>query len=259
MSTLRDLQQQFQDYLLAGKVDFAQSIVSTERMSVETRLSIYGLAYRSRLHEALVHHYPVLQKYLGENAFSDIAHRYIDQCPSVCRSIRWFGDQLSHFLKQHIQYEEIDFLSELAQFEWLQTNVFDSADHAVLDVEEVGKIPPERWSEMRFTIHPSVHCIVLSWNVACIWQAVFDQNKPDEPMSYSSPITWILWRRDLMNYFSSLTEHEAWAIDVIMKHNTFGEMCEGLCEWFDESEVGVQAGSLLKKWIESGWLSEVVF
>lgn len=259
MSDLLNLQDKFQHYLLQGHVDFQKLIISTEKVSIETRLSIYSNAYQSRLVEALASNYPILHIYLGQEIFEKIACDYINQFPSHYRSIRWFGDQLAQFLNGHLEYKKFPYLSELAQFEWAQTLVFDAADSAILQVEEVAQIPPESWMDLRFTPHPSVHRINLSWNVVQIWQSISDDQKPDEPAQNSSIVSWVLWRRDLINRFCSLTEAESWAIDAILQKLTFGEICEGLCQWFDDQDAGVQAASLLKGWIQSGLLTEVKF
>ena len=259
MNDLLTIQDQFQHYLLQGQVDFQKFIVSTEKVPAETRLSIYSNAYQSRLVEALASNYPILNIYLGQEIFEKIASDYINQFPSHYRSIRWFGDQLTNFLNEHSEYKECSYLSELAQFEWIQTLVFDSADSVILKMEDVSQIPPESWMEMRLIPHPSIHRINLSWNIVQIWQSISDGQRPDEPSQNPSKIPWVLWRRDLINRFCSLTDVESWAIDAIVQRLTFGEICEGLCQWYDDQEAGIQAASLLKNWIQSGLLTEVKF
>jgi hypothetical protein len=39
---------------------------------------------------------------------------------------------------------------------------------------------------------------------------------------------------------------------------SFGDICEGLCQWVSEEEAGQRAASLLKTWIQLGLLAEVV-
>lgn len=256
MKRLCHLQDKFQNYLLQGNSDFQNLIVSTEKVSVETRLGIYSNAYKSRLIEALASNYPVLNGYVGDTIFEKIASEYINQFPSCFRSIRWFGDSLSEFLHHHHEYKELPYLSELSRFEWLQTLVFDAADRPVLQLKEVAQIHPESWAAMRLCAHPSLHRVDLSWNVVQIWQAVAEDQTPNEPIKGPCE-PWILWRKELMNRFCSLTESEAWAIDAVFKKLTFGEICVGLCHWMSEEEAGSYAASLLRGWIASGLLAEV--
>jgi len=257
MNHLISLQNQFQSYLMNGHSEFQKSVVSTAKVPAEKRLAIYANAYRARLMDALASNYPILYQYLGTTSFEKMANNYLSQYPSHFRSIRWFGDQLPDFLNHHDQYKTFPYLSELAQFEWLQTLVFDSADSPTIKMEEIAAIPPESWADMRLHVHPTLHRLHLSWNVVQIWQSISDNQSPDEPIKNVSSSYWILWRRDLINRFCLLSEDEAWAINALFREATFGELCEGLCQWVEEDIAGQHAASFLKKWIQSGILRGV--
>ena len=137
MSGLHRLQNQFQDYLLNSNPLFQNSIVNTKKIPAETRLAIYANAYRSRLIDALAANYPVLQAHLGCAQFEELGQAYLSAYPSLHRSIRWFGDQLTHFLCKNSCYKEIPYLGELAQFEWTLTLVFDATDSTILQMEKM--------------------------------------------------------------------------------------------------------------------------
>lgn len=245
MNTLVTLQDQFQDYLLHSSNKIHAHIVSTEKVPADTRLAIYNNAYWTRLLEALATTYPILKKYLGDEAFEKLGYDYINQYPSSYRSIRWFGDQLATFIMS-------PFLAELARFEWTMTLVFDAADSEVLQIAEVGRIPPEEWINMRFQAHPSAHRLNLFWNVVPIWQALAEEQSPIKPVQSPSPVGWMLWRKELISQFCSLPIEEAWAIDTLLKGATFGEICEGLCQWIEEEKAALHAASLLKGWLAAG-------
>ncbi len=91
-----------------------------------------------------------------------------------------------------------------------------------------------------------------------IWQAITDEQTLEDPQQSASTVDWIIWRNELMSQFSSLSEDEAWAIDAITNGLTFGELCEGLCQWVDEQDAGVHAASLLKGWITAGLITDVI-
>ena len=149
-------------------------------------------------------------------------------------------------------------MAELAQFEWTLALVFDAADSRVIQLEEIQTIPPEAWADMRLKAHPSTHCLSLNWNVVQIWQAITEDHVLPEPQQNTGPLDWIVWRTDFMSQFSSLTTDEALAINAMMDNHTFEELCEGLCQWIDEDNVGMHAASLLKGWITSGLIVEVL-
>lgn len=259
MSDLLHLQNKFQNYLLKDDADIKKLIVSSEKVSADTRLAIYSNSYRLRLIEALVSNYPVLHVYVGEEMFNHIANDYITAHPSQYRSIRWFGDKLGAFLNDHEVYKTSPYLAELAQFEWLQTMVFDAANSQILKMTDITQIPADAWMNMRIYPHPSVYRINVSWNIVQIWQAITDEKPPDEPTQSRTKVPWLLWRSDLLNHFCSLAEEEAWAIDAILQNQTFGEICVGLCQWVNEEKAGVHAAALLKGWIQSGLLAKVTW
>ena len=258
MKSLLTIENSFQDYLLHANPAIFKHVVGTNKVPVEVRLGIYEFAYRSRLHEALMSSYPVLESYLGDDVFEALCYAYIASYPSSFRSIRWFGDKLATFLQQEAPYNESPYLAELAQFEWTMALVFDAADSDVLPLETMQDIPPDAWIDMRLTTHPSIHRLSLAWNVAPIWQAITEEETPNDPQQNATKMDFVLWRNGLTSQFSSLSEDEAWAIDAMIKGVTFGELCEGLCQWVDEEEAGMHAASLLKGWIMMGFITAVV-
>ncbi|MDQ3960223.1 MAG: hypothetical protein M3255_08100, partial [Pseudomonadota bacterium] len=52
-------------------------------------------------------------------------------------------------------------------------------------------------------------------------------------------------------------EDEAWAVDAAKAGKTFGAICEGLCQWHQDTEVALQAASLLRKWVTEGWVAGI--
>lgn len=258
MSNLLDLQNKFQHYLLSGEIDFKKQIVETEKVPSEIRLAIYGNAYHSRLVDALATNYPALYIYLGTDMFAKLAADYIESNPSCFRSIRWFGDQLANFIDRQEEYKQFPYLVELAEFEWNMTLVFDAEDNIVLKLDDVARIPPDEWCEMKFRVHPSVKRLNLFWNVIPICEALLEDQTPDEPIKNLSMIPWLLWRKNYVNHYKSLADDEAWAIDAVFNNASFGEICEGLCEWVSEEEAGLRAASLLKAWIEAELLVEII-
>lgn len=258
MNKLLRMENKFQDYLLHANPEILQHVVSTSKVPADVRLGIYSYAYRVRLQEALMSSYPVLQIYLGYEQFEELCNAYIDLRPSQCRSIRWFGDQLAEFLRHQPIYKELPYLSELAQLEWTMALVFDAADSDVLHLEDMQHIPPEAWGSMQLRIHPSAHRLALSWNVVQIWRAIIDEQTPAKPQQSESTVAWILWRKELLSQYSSIPDDEAWAINAMIDGLTFGELCEGLCQWVDEQNAGMHAASLLKGWITAGLITDVI-
>jgi hypothetical protein len=252
VSALARVQREFQDYLLRGATAVEERVVGSARVPVATRLGIYAAAYRSRLAEALGSNYPVLAKLLGESDFAAVAANYIAAHDSPFFSIRYYGDALARFLASHEDYAAAPVLAELAQWEWAMTAAFDAADATPLAAEELQRIAPAQWAQLRFRWHPSVQRLALWWNVPQLWQALSDGDERPEMTLAAAPVQWLLWRENLTSYFRSLPKTEASTLDAARSGWPFGELCALLCEELGDSEAPAQAAALLRGWIGAG-------
>jgi hypothetical protein len=252
MSGLAQLQQQFQDYLLRGDGAVVARVVGTARVPVDTRLGIYAGAYRGRLAEALATNYPVLARLLGEADFGALAREYIAAHDSPFYSIRYYGHELAGFLATREHYAAAPVLAELAQWEWAMSSVFDAADATPLGPEDLARIPPLEWAQLRLRWHPSVQRLTLWWNVPPLWKALSEDGERPEMTLGATPAEWLLWRENLTTYFRSLGKAEASVLDAARNGWPFGELCALLCEELGESEAPAQAAALLRTWIAAG-------
>lgn len=255
MSTLADLQVDFQDHLLRGGTAVERHVLGTARVPLETRLGIYRGAYRSRLGEALASNFPALAKLLDED-FHRLAEAYVATHDSPFFSIRNYGDDLPRFLAAHEDYAGAPLLAELARWEWAMTGVFDAANAAVLGHEALARVEPREWAQLRFRWHPSVQRLALNWNVPQTWKALTgDSERPAVEYS-AAPMQWLLWRQELTTYFRSLPPTEASALDAARSGWPFAEMCELLCAEVGAAAAPAQAASFLRGWIATGLITE---
>ncbi|MBT8434437.1 MAG: DNA-binding domain-containing protein [Gammaproteobacteria bacterium] len=250
MSHLRDLQLRFQDYLIDGSEDIEQDIISTEDAIAEHRLGTYYNAYRIRLIDCLAVDYPALEKYLGREAFENMALDYLQHFPSCHASVRWFGENLPAFLGDVYRGKEAEFLEEMARYEWAQTTVFDAADSVhLLQLEDMATVPVDAWPGLTLKFKPALIWLDLLWNVPLIENALDSGTRVPQKQRDDFPRRWMLWRRELKIQWRSLEVHEAWAIEQAANGANFAAICEGLLEWIDEQQVALAAAGLLKQWV----------
>lgn len=249
---LERLQGDFQDYLLRGGQAIAAQVRGNARVPIETRLGIYGNAYRLRLGEALGNNYPALAKLLGEADFAALAEDYVREHDSPYFSIRYYGDALPDFLTRHENYVAAPVLAELARWEWAMTGAFDAADAEPLSHAVLSRLPPAHWAQLRFTFHPSLARLTLWWNVPQLWQAVNEDGERPAVELAPQGVEWLVWRRELSTFYRSLTGAEAQALDAARRGWPFGELCELLCDAVGEDSAAVEAATLLRGWVDSG-------
>lgn len=254
---LHALQQRFQDYLTGKSEDFEKDIVSTENALAEHRLGAYYNAYRIRLIDSLANDFTGLQKELGEADFEYLVLDYLKLYPSEHPSIRWVGKHMIEFL-QHSKYEDKEFLTELALFEWTKDLCFDAENSEQLfKLNDMAIIPAENWPLVTLQFHPSVRWIESKWNTPPYWVALEENKQLPEKKQQDIATRWLMWRKDMSPYWRSLEVSEAWAIEAAMNGSSFAELCEGLLEWIGEESVAMTAAGFLKQWIHDELITQV--
>jgi hypothetical protein len=247
MSTLAELQRDFQRHVMHGHERIVDAVESTPRVPATTRLAIYSEAYRLRLTDALASTLPRLQQLFGNDEFAKVANEYIDLCPSSFPSIRWFGDRLPSLLDR--SYRHQPWIAELARWEWAIAKSFDAADADPIGVEALGAIAPEHWPTLQFEFHPSVQLMRMKTNAPTLFKALSDDASPPQALKLDEPQAWLIWRESLKTQYRSLTADEAGALEHARTGGTFESLCDKLCEWHEPEAVPMQAAGMLKRWV----------
>ncbi len=252
---LRELQREMQRELLGEPSEIAQAIAETAPLATEARLGIYRNAYVARLIETLKDHHPVLHALLGDEDFEALGTSFIREFPSVHRSIRWYGRELVDFLLSRSPFEEQPILAETARFEWSLAEAFDSADAEVIGRGALEGVQPAEWADLAFSFHPSVRRLTFEWNTVAVWKAMNAGGDAPRPERSAVALEWLVWRRELENYFRSLDPVEATALDAARRGLSFAEICDALTLHLPEEEIPLRAASLVATWTESGLLT----
>jgi hypothetical protein len=247
MSTLAELQRDFQRHVMHGHERIVDAVEGTEQVPAATRLAIYSEAYRLRLTDALASTLPRLQQLLGNEEFAKLAGEYIDLCPSSYPSIRWFGDRLPALLER--SHRTRPWVAELAHWEWTIAAAFDAGDAEPIGVESLGAVAPEHWPSLRFQFHPSVQLIRMKTNAPALFKALSEDLPAPEGVKLDEPLPWLIWRESLKTQYRSLAADEAAALDDARSGGTFESLCDTLCAWHEPDAVPMQAAGMLKRWV----------
>lgn len=256
MTRLRKIQESFQRYVLSGDPARAERLfASGYGATVAQRMGIYHDAYRLRLIEALRSDYETLHAILGQETFNTVARAYIDSHRSHYYNIRWYGDAMAEFLRNHASWREQPWLAELAHFEWSMLAAFDAADASLLTIEAMSRVPLAQWPELTFIAHPSVRVVDLLFDVPMLWKT----HKAGEELRDRRPAalrcSWLIWRRGRETYFRSVEKDEAPALKALLGGMPFAAICERVGN--SEDNAPLRAASLLKTWISEELLSGI--
>lgn len=218
------------------------------------RLGIYRNAYRARLTDALRENYPVLHRVQGDEAFDELAERFIAACPSQHPSIRWFGNALPAWLAANHDQLSHPALADLTRMEWALGTAFDAADDAPLSVEQLLAVAPEDWPELRFFAHPSLRLIALGWAVEPLWRALSDNPDAETAAPEPQPHHLLAWRQNDQTQWRSVETFEADLLQAALSGQSFAELCERAAATQGEQAAAAVAGHL-RIWVEAGLLA----
>jgi len=257
MTALADLQYAFQRYVLRGEAGVIARIGGAEGVDPQRRMRIYLDAYRLRLVEALATDYEALRALLGGEQFNDACRAYVEATPSLFRNVRWYGGGLAEFLRTTPPWAHQPVAYELALFEWTLTLAFDAAEHPGARFEDLARLPPSVWPEMRIVLHPSVHLIALRSNAPALRKATDAGEALPRPTLTDSARSWLVWRKELTPRFRSLSEAESWALTAVRDGTNFTALCEGLCRWSTPEQAPAEAATFLRRWVDDELILEI--
>jgi hypothetical protein len=255
MSGLVALQAKFQNFLEHGTSDIRATVKDGARLDRDGLLDVYRDAYVLRLHECLSVDFKAVLAMVGADEFMTLARDYVAAHPSTHPNVRWFGRHFADFAAAHSLTAGRKAIAEMARFEWALGLATDAADDEPLLVENLAGLDGEQWAALTLSKRASVQRLALSWQVPQAWlehENVEPGELAVEPAP--APVQWLVWREGLDSAFRSLEDDEAWAFDAAMAGMSFGELCEGLCQFHAPQDAATRGAGLLRLWIEAGLL-----
>jgi len=252
--TLRQVQQQFQDFLLRAPDDDGAPPAGTLGLAIvgQHGLAIYHNGYRARLREALAEAYGKTWHYLGDALFAQLCADFVEGHASSFRNLRWYGHAFPGFLARALDDHPV--VAELAAFEWALGLAFDAENASARCMDDVRAFTPEQWETIVFTLHPSVQLLRLHGNAVAIWQALDKEQAPPDAVTGGGSGHWLVWRKALQPHFRSLGAHEAGALHGLQQGRSFAAVCaQALAEAGDE-DISAHMAAWLQAWLADGIL-----
>jgi hypothetical protein len=134
----------------------------------------------------------------------------------------------------------------------MRLDVFDAPDAALLTMDELRRIPPQEWGDLRFRLIPAFGLLESRWPVHEIWAAEGDRRPCDwRPAAVSLRV----WRQGFLVCQAAMDDIERTALACARDATPFGELCEQLGRTFSRAEAARQAGALVLRWLEDGLLA----
>lgn len=257
MTSLKELQHRFQAGIVSGDDTVLADVKDSASEDRRVLFQVYRNAYVLRLAEILGSDYELTHAYLGDKQFSDLARAYIAAHPSDKRNARWFGRYLPDFARTAEPFSAHAEIAELAALEKALADAFDGRDADPLTIADLAAIPPEDWTGLVFTPHPTAIRLRQNTNAADIWLALKNEETPPGPVRLAEPQTVLVWREDLTARFRPFGAEEAMMWIEATKGVRFGVLCEMVDTFGGEDDAALRAATYLKTWVDAGILADV--
>lgn len=256
-SALLALQSAFARHLLVDSDTTIEASISCGRgIAIQRRLGIYHHAYRARLVEALRDTFGHTATYLGDEWFDADALAFVQSHPSTASSLNAYGAGFAAWLlERHPRDGDI---GELAALDWALRRAFDGPDAAPLELGALAGIAPDAWSRIGLAFVPTLVRLSVRHNTLALWQALDQGQAPPKADVLDAPSQVLVWRRGHQPHFRSLGAVEAQALGNLQSGASFADTCERLAVEFPEHDVSIEAGVLLRRWIDEELLAAVV-
>ncbi len=188
MPSLRDLQQRFADALFAPPgtaPGFALAGPASMR-DAAARIGIYRNAMFANYRRALHASYPVVARLVGTPFFDATVDAFVRARPSSSGDLNVYGGDFGDFLATYPPASDLPYLADVARLEWAVDEAQRAADssHAPADVlAALAALAPERLTETRLRLAPSVRLVASAYPILRIWQANQPAHDGDDHVS----------------------------------------------------------------------------
>lgn len=169
MKKLAELQNNFIKGIYSQNNQAILAEIKESKIDKKELLEIYRNNILSNLTSALRITYSLIYKKIGEKKFEKIAHDFIMSNPSSSGNLDDYHPNFSQFLKSS-ELKNNDFLSELANFEWLLHLSSLAANGIGINVENLQKLPETKLFEIKFKLHPSCFVIKVNHDLISIYK-----------------------------------------------------------------------------------------
>ncbi|HZE99396.1 MAG TPA: DNA-binding domain-containing protein [Planctomycetota bacterium] len=185
----------------------------SQTLKPEQRVGIYAEAYLARLIEALHDDFPAVTRFLGHQAFHEMARAYLEKFPSRSWSLNPLGRRLPEFLAMKVRVPKCEPARALAAVEVAMAEVFDGTASTPLGPADFARLDAVKFFRAKLDFVPTFRLVEVDYAVNPYIDAV-RQEKDDVP-ALKKKTSWIaiyrkdfkVWRLDLQQAaYATLSE-----------------------------------------------------
>ena len=252
MTKLAELQANFIHDCLSGPLTADNTSMAndldTQLISAQGLMGIYQNSAIANITNSLSLSYPVIEKLVGNDFFRAMCKQYIVNHWPTSGNMDDYGECFSSFLAEFEQAEQLTYLEDVAQLEWLFHLSSLANDNSYFDWTSLAAVASSE--TLTFLLSPSVSVMCSTMPVDKIW-LMNQMNAPENielSLDGDSDTFIVLFRQGLKTEIMTVVASEFAFLQSIEKGHDF----EGAIESARAVDDNILIDHCLKKYIELG-------
>jgi Putative DNA-binding domain len=248
MPSLRDLQTQMLDALLAASPEGAVPLIAAPADQALPRLRVYQNNVQSNFEDALRSSFPAVERLVGAEYFRQTAHRFQRHHPSPSGDLLHAGSLFPGYLAHLHADDDFSYLGDVARLEWLIQETLLSTDHAPLNLPALSRVAPGAYDALRLELHPALRLFESRYPVLRIWTANVGDAEPEIIHLQSGGDRLAVMQRELQLQFHRLNATEHGFLNSLSRGDTFAAAVD--CG--STSDPDFDATAALQRFVSAG-------
>lgn len=222
-------------------------------------MDIYRNNYRTQLVEALRETYERTERLAGESAFRQAAIHHVIGHPPRSWTLDLAGAGFSDTCRELFAADPD--VAEIAWLEWAMNCAFTARDASPMTLEQFAAGTAEfsdfQWAELRLGLLPGTVIGRATFDLPELWRCLENAAAPVEADRLAHPQSVLVWRDGERPVFALVAEAEAQCLELVRSDVSFGDICGWLAPNSDDEAGALEAGSMLRHWLELGVIQEI--
>lgn len=168
---LEALQSEFANGLTDPDAPVPAGVVDPQGRPAPKRFAVYRNNVTVSLIDGLKAAYPAIVALIGDEPFTHVAREFIRAHPPTNPVMLKFGNGFADFLETLSPLAHLPFLPDVARLERAWIESYHARDAVALDPASLGDVPPEKFAEAVFEVHPAARLIESRFPIVDLWEA----------------------------------------------------------------------------------------